>query len=48
MEELTKIHWFLYGIILGVFARPAWIVVSKFWAEAKLASKEWKDHGKPK
>jgi hypothetical protein len=34
---------FVWGVVVGYFWFPLWKILKKIWAEAKLASKEWKD-----
>ncbi len=40
-DVINALEPFIYGLVIGYFCNPLWILLKKIWSEAKLAKKEW-------
>lgn len=42
MSEITKVDWFVLGLLVGYFWYPIWTIAKKIVHEAKVAKDEWR------
>jgi hypothetical protein len=43
MTEWSKVDWFAFGLIIGLFAFPFARVLTKIIKEVKIAKHEWRN-----